>query len=159
MAKKNLVKEYQKEERKNKDRNLRQEMIFLSRKVAGNPLARGYYIQLKELLEEMLMLELAQRSVEATMRYETRNKIISIDENSLAPFRAEMEKAKTLKLITGILSATGHLDIESVLERVEDSLYGPKKVEEKQTKDIVSQMKELLDNYSKKMEKLVRRER
>lgn len=154
------LKEYLKGQRKTRDRVLNQEMVFLTRKVAGNPLAMGYYIQLKELLEELLMLDLAQRAVEATMKYETRNKIISIDDNSLTPFRSEMEKAKTLKLATGVLSATGYLDVESALSRIEEVLYGPKKpTENVQTEQIVSRLKELLDNYSKKMERLVRRER
>lgn len=155
-----ILKEYMKGQKKARDRTLSQEMIFLTRKVAGNPLARDYYTQLKELLEELLMLDLAQRAVEATVKYETRNKIISIDDSSLAPFRAEMEKAKTLKLASGILSATGYLDVESALSRIEEILYGPKKpTENVQTEKIVSRLKELLDDYSKRMENLIKKER
>lgn len=155
---KNVLKAHLREERKNRDRSLRQDMIFLTRKVGRNSLAKGYYIQLKELLEDLLMLELAQKAVEATVKYETKDKVISIDDNSLAPFRAEMEKAKTVKMVTGVLSATGYLDVESALSRVEELLYGPKKADTKQADTTISQIRVLLDNYAKRMENLIRRE-
>lgn len=93
-------------------------MLFLTRQVGRNPLATGYYIQLKELLEDLLMLELAQRVAEATMKFYTRNKTLVINDQSLVPFRSEMEKAKTLKLVSGVLSLSGCLDVESVLDKV-----------------------------------------
>lgn len=160
MAKKKLTPYEQgiREEHRKRTAILKQEMLYLTRKVARNKLATDYYIQLKELLEELLMLDLAQKAVEATMKFETRNKVISIDDSSLLQFRTEMEKAKTLKLVSGILSATGHFEVDRVLEKIESLLYAPsQKSDSSKADDTISRLKKLLDTYAKKMEILSKR--
>lgn len=150
------AKEQLREDTNNRISELRREMIFLTRSVGKNPLSIGYYTQIKDLLEDLMMLELAQRAAEVTIQFQTINKIISIDDRALAPFRAEMEKAKTLKMITGILSITGCLDTEDVLSKVTTYMYGPKMPKDTKTEkeiNTLNEIKKLLDDYARKIEK------
>lgn len=158
--KKNPYQEYADKEKRDKHSQMRKEAIFLTRKVASNPLASGYYTQIKDLLEDLLMLDLAQKAAEAQLKYQTRNKVLVVDDNNLAPFRAEMERAKTLKLVTGVLSLSGHLDVESVLDKVANSLYAPNTPsQESNQANLLSEIKKMLDSYAKKMETLANKGR
>lgn len=145
--------ERQMQEEKDKTASIKREMLFLTRKVGSNALSAGYYVQMKDLLEDLLMLELAQRAAEATIQFNTKNKIISIEHHHLNAFRAEMEKAKTLKLITGILSLSGHFDVEGVLDKVTTAMYGPKTKKEK-TPDLLAELKKIMADYAKKITKV-----
>lgn len=145
------------EEEREKLASVKREMLLLTRKVGRNPLAAGYYIQIKDLLEDLMMLELAQKAAESTMKFDSANKIITIDDASLGPFRAEMEKAKMLKLVAGVLSLSGCLNVEDTLDKVTSSMYGPR-IKDKKSKDIdvLSEVKKIVDSYSKKLEKALK---
>jgi hypothetical protein len=145
------------QEKREKGNALRREMLLLTRKVGRNPLAAAYYTQMKDLLEEILMMELAQKAVEATMKCNTQNKIICVTDTSLAPFRTEMEKAKTLKLIAGVLSLSGHLDVDGAVELAMSALYGPRDKEKPAEKEgkLLAQLQAMLDGYAKKIESTV----
>lgn len=144
-------------EGKEKLLSLKREMEFLTRRVAKNPLSTSYYTQIKELLEDLLMLELAQRAAEVTVQYQTRNKIISIQEQDLTSFRLEMEKAKTLKLVAGILSLTGYLNVEDVLDKVTSTIYGPRINRVNDSKDsLLKDLKKILDSYASKLENTIK---
>lgn len=145
------------QEKREKGNALRREMLLLTRKVGRNPLAAAYYTQMKDLLEEILMMELAQKAVEATMKCNTQNKIICVTDTSLAPFRTEMEKAKTLKLVAGVLSMSGHLDVEGALNRVSDTLYGPRREDHKDSNNsLLAELREMIEAYSKKIDKSIK---
>lgn len=149
----NAYLEQVKAEDKEIEASLKREMLFLTRQVGRNPLATGYYIQLKELLEDLLMLELAQRAAEATMKFYTRNKTLVINDQSLVPFRSEMEKAKTLKLVSGVLSLSGCLDVESVLDKVTTAIYGPKHPSKQKDDNTVEEIRKIVTEYAKRIEK------
>ena len=150
----NLQAELACEEEKEAKDALHREMLLLTQKVGRNPLARGYYTQIKAVLEDLLMLELAQKAAEATMKFQTRDKILVVNDKALAPFRAEMERAKTLKLVSGVLSLSGHLDVDGAVELAMSALYGPRdkdKPAEKEGK-LLTQLQAMLDGYAKKIE-------
>ena len=145
------------EEKREQGNALRREMILLTRKVGRNPLATAYYAQMKDILEDLLMMELAQKAVESTMKCNTQNKILQVSDAALGPFRAEMDRAKTLKLASGVLSMSGHQDVDGALERLTDTLYGPRKETKKDSdKAILSQLQEMLESYAKKVEKSIK---
>lgn len=142
-----------KKERQNEIDALKRETKLLSAKVASNHVARGYYVQMKEVLEDLLMLELAQKAIEARMKYETRGKLIRIDDNSLAPFRNELEKVKHIKLVEGILSASGVLDIQEIMSHLYEFMYNNQEVKRKKA-DPLKELKQVLDMYADKLNKI-----
>lgn len=156
-APRNLQAELAWEEEKEATDALHREMLLLMQKVGRNPVAKGYYVQMKDVLEDLLMLELAQKAAEATMKFQTRNKILVVNDRALAPFRAEMERAKTLKLVTGVLSLSGHLDVDGAVELAMSALYGPRDREKPTEKEgkLLAQIQSMLDGYAKKIEATV----
>lgn len=156
-APRNLQAELAWEEEKEVTDALHREYLLLTQKVGRNPLAKGYYTQIKDVLEDLLMLELAQKAAEATLKFQTRDKILVVNDRSLAPFRAEMERAKTLKLIAGVLSLSGHLDVDGAVELAMSALYGPRDKEKPAEKEgkLFAQLQAMLDGYAKKIESTV----
>jgi hypothetical protein len=127
---------------------------LLMSKTTSNQVANAYYIQLRALLEDILMLELAQKTTEVSLMKDTYSSIISINESSLKQFREEMEKAKTLKLITGILSITGSLNLEDNLQNVSNKIYGveSKPIQKDSFSSLKKDIKDMFENYLQQLE-------
>lgn len=147
-------KERNEEEARQRD-ELRRQAEFLKKKAESNALSRDYFNAFKDIINEILMIELAQKAAESHFLHSTRFSNIRVDENSLSAFRRELEKAKLLKLITGILETTGSFNIEEIISLVSNTLYGPKPATSRtDTHKQTAELKKILNEYITTLEKL-----
>lgn len=89
------------------ERQFTREANALQLYVDNSEVSSGYYTAFSLILKELLDMEVAQKCAEYNAILKTKDDIVNVSEQDLHSFRSELEKLKTIFMVTKLVDTLG----------------------------------------------------